>query len=523
MKLNTFYFKRKKSKMKATNNYYDMVIIGGGIVGCAIARELSKYKVSVAVLEKEDDVGWGTSCRNSGVVHAGFNNKPGTLMAQFCVEGNKSFAELCHQLDVPYKKIGKVVVARKKEEIKGLKELKIQGDKNQVADLKIIDSEELKRLEPNISGIAALYSPETAITSPYLLSIALAENALDNGVFFFLNTEVESIIRLNNSRFKIIANKREFTSSYIINSAGLYADKIARMAGTKKYHLYPCRGEYHILDKNVSWLINHLVYPVPQAGAGGLGIHLTPTIDGNILIGPSNEYIKSKDNLSVTSSVMKMLSSEARKFLPIISPGYIIRSYSGLRAKQAPSSEGGFWDFVIEESNTVDNFINLIGIESPGLTAAQPIAKRVVKIINKKERLNSNPNFNPFRKRILRFEEQDEETKKALIKQDPDYGEIICRCEKVTKKEILEAANNPLGARSLISIKYRTRAMMGRCQGGYCLPRIIEILRENFNLAPREITLKGKNSFLLTGYISDKENKSCQKKKSLSLEEELLV
>ena len=509
--------------MKKKNNYFDVLIIGGGAVGCAIARELSKYKVNVAVLEKEDDVGWGVSCRNSGVVHAGFNNKPGTLMAKFCVEGNKSFAELCHQLDVPYKKVGKVVVARKKEEIKGLKELKIQGDKNQVACLKIIDSEELKRLEPNISGIAALYSPETAITSPYLLSIALAENAFDNGVFFFLNTEVESITRLNNSCFKIITNKREFTSSYIINSAGLYADKIARMAGTRKYHLYPCRGEYHILDKNVSWLINHLVYPVPQAGAGGLGIHLTPTIDGNILIGPSNEYIKSKDNLSVTSSVMKVLSSEARKFLPLLSPGYIIRSYSGLRAKQAPSFEGGFWDFVIEESDTVDNFINLIGIESPGLTAAQPIAQRVVEIINKKERLNSNPNFNPFRKGILRFEEQDEETKKTLIKQDPDYGEIVCRCEKTTKKEILEAINNPLGARSLISIKYRTRAMMGRCQGGYCLPRIIEILRENINLAPREITLKGKNSYLLTGYRSNEVSKSCQKKKLLSLEEELLV
>ena len=509
--------------MKATNNYYDMVIIGGGVVGCAIARELSKYKVSVAVLEKEDDVGWGISCRNSGVVHAGFNNKPGTLMAQFCVEGNKSFAEFCHQLDVPYKKIGKVVVARKKEEIKGLKELKIQGDKNQVAGLKIINSEELKKLEPNIEGIAALYSPETAVTSPYLLTIALAENALDNGVSFFLNTEVESITRLNNSRFKIITNKREFTSSYIINSAGLYADKIARMAGTKKYHIYPCRGEYHILDKNVSWLINHLVYPVPQAGAGGLGIHLTPTIDGNILIGPSNEYIKSKDNLSVTSSVMKMLSAEVREFLPLISPQYIIRSYSGTRAKQAPSSEGGFWDFVIEESDTVDNFINLVGIESPGLTAAQPIAKRVVEIINKKERLNSNPSFNPFRKGILRFEEQDEEIKKTLIKQDPDYGEIVCRCEKITKKEILEAINNPLEARSLISIKYRTRAMMGRCQGGYCLPRIIEILREDFNLAPREVTLKGKNSYLLTGYRSNEVSKSCQKKKLLSLEEELLV
>jgi glycerol-3-phosphate dehydrogenase len=181
----------------------------------------------------------------------------------------------------------------------------------------------------------------------------------------------------------------------------------------------------------------------------------------------------------------------------------------GLRAKQAPSSEGGFWDFVIEESDTVDNFINLIGIESPGLTAVQPIAKRVVEIINKKERLNPDPRFNPFRKGILRFEEQDEETKKTLIKQDPDYGEIVCRCEKVTKKEILEAINNTLGARILISFKYRTRAMMGRCQGGYCLTRIIGILREYFELSPQEIILKGNNSYLLTGYRSNKVSRPC--------------
>ncbi|MBA7534485.1 hypothetical protein ES705_26733 [subsurface metagenome] len=371
--------------METIFKHYDVVIIGGGIVGCAIARELSRYKLNIAVLEKEADVGWGISCRNSGVVHAGFNNKPGTLMAQFCVEGNKSFAELCSQLDVPYKKIGKLVVAKKKEEVIDLKNLKKQGDANGVNNLQIIDLNEVKKLEPNIEGIAALYSPETAITSPYLLTIALAENAFDNGVSFLLNTEVKSITKLNNSHFRIKTNKREFTSSYVVNSAGLYADKIARMVGIKKYRLYPCRGEYHILDKNVSWLINHLVYPVPQAGTGGLGIHLTPTIDGNILIGPSNEYIKIKDNLSTTSPVMKMLSAEARKFLPLISPQYIIHSYSGLRAKQAPSSEGGFWDFVIEESDIVDNFINLIGIESPGLTAAQPIAKRVVEIVNKKE------------------------------------------------------------------------------------------------------------------------------------------
>jgi glycerol-3-phosphate dehydrogenase len=509
--------------MKTTNHHYHAVIIGGGVVGCAIARELSKYKVNVAVLEKEDDVGWGISCRNSGVVHAGFNNRSGTLMARLCVEGNKSFKELCHQLDVPYKKIGKLVVAKKKEEMKGLQKLKHQGDTNGVENLQIIDLNEMKRLESNIEGIAALYSPETAITSPYLLSIALAENALDNGVSFFLNTEVKSITRLNNSYFKITTNQGEFTSFYVINSAGLYADFIARMVGIKKYRLYPCRGEYHILDKNVSCLINHLVYPVPQASSGGLGVHITPTIDGNILLGPSNEYIKKKNNFSSTSKIMKMLTSESQDFLPLISSRDIIRSYSGLRAKQSPSSEGGFWDFVIEESDTVDNFINLIGIESPGLTAAQPIAQRVAGILNKKERLNSNLSFNPFRKGILRFEEQDEETKKTLIKQDPDYGEIVCRCEKVTKKEILEAVNNPLGARSLVSIKYRTRAMMGRCQGGYCQTRIMEILRESFKLNPQEITLKGKNSYLLTGYRSNKENKSCQKKKLLSLEEELLV
>jgi len=509
--------------VKTTNHHYDVVIIGGGVVGCAIARELSKYKTSIAVLEKEDDVGWGISCRNSGVVHAGFNYKSGTLRAQLCVEGNKSFAKLCHELDVPYKKIGKVIVAQKKEEIRELKKLKTQGEKNKVGGLQIIDSAELKRLEPNVKGIAALYSPETAIISPYLLTIALAENALTNGVSFFLNTEAKSIAKLRNSDFRINTNKGEFTSSYVINSAGLYSDKVAHMVEKDKYRIYPCRGEYYVLDKNASWIINHLIYPVPKAGTGGLGVHFTPTIDKNILIGPSNEYIKQKDNLSTTSQIMKMLSAEAQKFLPLISSRDIIRSYSGIRAKQAPPSEGGYWDFVIEESNSVNNFINLIGIESPGLASAQPIAKRVVEIINKKEKLSPNSNFNPFRKGILRFEEQDEETKKALIKQDPDYGEIICRCEQVTKKEILEAINNPLGAKSLISIKYRSRAMMGRCQGGYCQTRIMEILRESFKLSPQEINLKGNNSYLLTGYRSNKENESCKKKKLLSLEEGLPV
>jgi len=506
------------------NKKFGAIIIGGGVVGCAIARELSKYKINIALLEKEPDVGWGTSCRNTGVVHAGFSHIPGSLKAKYCVEGNKTYTEMCSQLDVPYKRLGKLVVAKNKVEFKNLDSLKIQGKKNGVLGLEIISKSDLKKMEPNIEGIGALLSPNSAITSPYLLTIALAENALDNGVSFFLNNEVKSITRLNNSYFKINTTKREFTSSYVINSTGLYADKIARMMGENKYRIYPYRGEYHILDKNASCLVNHLIYPAKhQVDKGGWGTHIVPTIDGNILIGPSIQAIKDKENYSNTQVKMRELYKEGRMFVPRISSKYFIRNYAGNRCKLPQKDSHDFHDYIIEESDTVDNFINLIGIESPGLTAAQPIAKRVVEIINKKERLNSNPNFNPLRKGILRFEEQDEETKKALIKQDPDYGEIVCRCEKVTKKEILEAINNPLGARSLISIKYRTRAMMGRCQGGYCQTRIIEILREHFKLDPEEITLKGNHSYLLTGYRSNKENKSCQKKKLLSLEEGLLV
>jgi len=494
------------------NKKFDVIIIGGGVVGCAIARELSRYKLSIALLEKEADVGWGISCRNTGVVHAGFSHIPGSLKAKYCVEGNKTYSKMCSQLDVPYKKLGKLVVAKNKEELKNLDNLKMQGKKNGVIGLEIINRSDLKKMEPNIEGVGALFSPNSAITSPYLLTIALAENALRNGVSFFLNTEVKSIAKLRNSDFRINTNKGEFASSYVINSAGLYSDKIASLIGIKGFRIHPYRGEYYVLDKNASWLVNHLIYPAKhQEEKGGWGTHIVPTIDGNILIGPSIQAIRDKENYSNTQAKMRELFREGKIFVPKISPKYFIRNYAGNRCKLPKKNSQGYWDFVIEESDSVNNFINLIGIESPGLTAAQPIAKRVVEIINKKEGLSPNSNFNPLRKGILRFEEQDEETKKALIKQDPDYGEIICRCEKVTKKEMLEAINNPLGAKSLISIKYRSRAMMGRCQGGYCLTRIIEILRNEFGLTLQEINLKGDNSYLFSGYRSDEVNKLCKK------------
>ncbi len=482
--------------MGKSTEKFDIIIIGAGVIGCSIARELSRFKVKVAVLEKEADVGWGASCRNSGVVHAGFNNQPGTLMAKYCVKGNKSFHKIAGELDVPYKKIGKLVVAKKENEIPGLKELKKQGEMNRVQGLAIIEKNEINKMEPNLEGIAALYSPNSAITSPYLYTIALAENAFKNNVQFFLNTEVKAI----KNNFLIFTQNGQFEANYIINSTGLYSDQIARMAGVGGYRIYPCRGEYYILDKNASYLVNHLIYPVPHVEEGGLGIHLTPTVDGNILIGPSNEYINEPEDYSITIETIQRLSQEAQQFLPAISSRYFIRNFAGIRAKQTPPSQGGYHDYIIEESQGVSNMINLIGIESPGLTAAQPIAQKVVSMIDKKEKLTPNPNFNPYQRGILRFEEQDEETRKKLIQEDPDYGEIICRCERVTKKEILQAMDNPLGARSLISIKYRARAMMGRCQGGYCLTRIMELLKERYNYQPEDFILKGSQSCMLSGY-----------------------
>ena len=488
-----------------TDNHFDVIIIGAGVVGCSIARELSRFKVRVAVLEKESDVGWGSSCRNSGVIHAGFNNQPGTLMAKYCVEGNQLFHSSAEELDIPFQKTGKLVVAKNNREIAGLKKLKKQGERNGVKNLDIISEKEIKKLEPNIKGVAALLSPETGITSPYLYTIALAENALKNGVQFYLDTELKNIKKKTSGKFVLNTTNKQFIADYLINSAGVYCDEIAKMADIDHYRIYPCRGEYYVLDKNVSSLISHLIYPVPSVEEGGLGIHITPTVDGNILIGPSNEYLNKKNDYAVTTEILQKLFQEAQEYLPAISAKYFIRNYAGIRAKQTPPLQGGYRDYVIEESEEVTNMINLIGIESPGLTAAYPIAKEVVTMIDKKEKLSPNPDFNPYRKGILRFEEQDEETKRKLVEQDPDYGEVICRCEQVTKKEILQAIDNPLGARSLISIKYRSRAMMGRCQGGYCQTRIMELLKEKYHYKWDDFLLRGSESYMLTGNRSNGE------------------
>ncbi|WP_313561956.1 NAD(P)/FAD-dependent oxidoreductase [Ruminiclostridium cellobioparum] len=483
-----------------TDNIFDIVIVGAGAVGCAVARELSGFDLKIAVLEKESDVAAGTSGRNSAVVHAGFNNKPGSLMAKLCVEGNEGFGKVCSQLDVPYKKTGKLIVAFDESDFAGIDQLMENGRKNGVKGLEFVEAHTVKKLEPHVGGIGAMLSPNTAITSPFIYTVALAENAAQNGVEFYFETEVNGISK-RDGLFRLTAGKRHFFSRYIINSAGLYSDRIAALAGDKGYEIYPCRGEYFILDKRTSQYLNMPVYPVPWPGLGGLGVHLTPTVEGNILIGPSAEYIKSKSDYSATKGVMDQLFKEAKELLPALEMKHIIRSYTGIRSKLVGPKTGGYGDFIIEESGVVPGLVNLIGIESPGLTASVPIGRMVRDIIAGREELVPKKDFIAERKGITPFRELTLEQKEKLIKECPEYGEIVCRCEGITKKEILDAINNPLGVTTLAGIKYRARPMMGRCQGGYCLTRIVDILKEQKGIEPEQVTLRGNNSKLFTGRV----------------------
>ena len=481
-------------------NCFDVLIVGGGAVGCAIARELSRSRLSIALLEKESDVACGTSGRNSAVVHAGFNNKPGTLMAQLCVEGNEGFEALCAELDVPYKKTGKLLVAFNEAEMETLARLVRQGETNGCKGLKLVDKATVQEMAPNVGGVGGFVSPNTAIFDPFQYTIALAENAITNGAKFYLEHEVTAIAK-EDGLFVVTTSKGVFRARILINSAGLYSDKVSAMAGVDEYRIYPCRGEYLILDKIAEEYLDIPVYPAPAAGIGGLGVHLTPTIHGNIIIGPSNEYIDQQEDYASTQEVLDKLFKEARMLLPPLQRKDIIGAYTGVRSKLAPPSEGGFRDFVIKEEPAVENFINLVGIESPGMTSSMPIARRVAAMVREKLNPEENPDFCGKRKGILRFAEQTPEKKAELIAQDPDYGEIICRCQQVTKKEIRQAIENPLGARTIAAIKYRAWATTGRCQGGYCLFRIVDILEKEYGVKIEDISQRGEGSELFTGRV----------------------
>jgi len=481
---------------------YDVLIIGGGVIGCAVARELSLYSLKIALLDKEGDVAEGTSKANSGVVHAGFNVKPGSLKARFNIEGADHFPAICEALGVPYRLTKKLVVAKDRSELPYLEKLLEQGKRNGSKGLSIIGASAIRAIEPDVRGEFALYSERTAVIAPAEFTIALAEVAHENGVEFHFNAEVAAIDRIG-SRYDVkTTDGSVYSAAIVINAAGLYSDRILSLVEAHDRSIHPCRGEYFVLDRVDENFLKTAVYPVPPADGSGLGIHITPTTEGNIIIGPSAEYINDRGDLATTKPVMETLKREAIELLPKLRDVAFIRSYAGIRAKLfVAGGASTFEDFVIEESRQNPGFISLIGIESPGLTSAPAIAEYVAReFIEPKKKLVRNPRAVTVRRAPRRIADMDGSELARACAADPAYGEIVCRCNHVSKAEIRAALENPLGTRTLSAVKKRTHAMMGRCQSGFCLPKLIEIMTEEYGMDPAYVVLNAPDSNVVAGY-----------------------
>jgi len=476
---------------------FHVAVIGGGVIGSAIAWELSKYDLNTAVFEKGSDVCSGVSKANSGVIHSGINSAPGSLKARFCVEGNKLMQPLSDKLGFSLKWTGKYVIAKNQEESKQLEKLMKVGKENRTPGLEIKTRSEIKKKEPNVPCHSALWVPTAGIILPYEFTIALAENAAINNVKFFLETKVTDI-KKEKQGFSIKTSKGNFQSDIVINATGLGCREITSMLEKPDFKLYPCRGEYLILDKNHSNLIHSMIYPVPPKELGVLGVHITPTVEGNILLGPSAEFIDDPEDKKTTKKMMKTLLKEAKEIIPAIPENAVIAAYSGIRCKLASSKEGGLADYKIEESKQNPGFINLAGIESPGLTAAPAIAKEIANMISKKIDLKTKKDFKT-KKINKRFSELNQNEQQKLIQKDRRWGRIVCRCEHITEAEVISALSNPLGAKTLSAVKYRCRAGMGRCQGGFCTQHIVRIMEQEFKLKPADIKLKSQESYLFSG------------------------
>ena len=475
---------------------YDVLIIGGGVVGSAIARELSAYKLHIGVLEKNFDVCNETSGRNSGVVHGGFAYDTGTLKAKLCVQGNRLMDELSDELGFSFNRCGKVLVGNTEQERQSLEHTIQQGKKNGATELSLISEEELHHLVPKAVGKFALLSKNSGIVDPFNLTIALAENAAQNGVSYFFDTEATGISR-QDSLWQVQTSKGVYTTKWIINAAGLNCGVISDLLGITGYKIIGSKGDYIILDKKTGSLLPMPVYPVPSNTY--MGIHVTNTTDGNVIIGPNADTVIDVADYGVLQKNREYLTESASKIWPCIQRSDCIRNYSGILPKLV-DADGAIQDFKIEIQDTIAPCaVNLVGIESPGLTAAVPIARMVRDMMQERIKLEPNLHYNPRRKTFPRFAALDDMQKAALISQNPDYGELICRCEKVSKAELINAIRNPLGVHTITGIKYRTRAMMGRCQGGYCQMRLTQLIEQETGCIPEDITYERKDSHPFTG------------------------
>lgn len=474
----------------------DVLIIGAGVIGCSVAKELSKYDLKIVVLDKETDICEQTSKANSGIVHSGYDAHPGSLKARMNILGSKMMEKVCKDLDVPFKRNGSLVLAFNEADYPKLDALKKQGDLNGVEGLRILSKAEVLAMEPNLSDTvtAALYAPTGGIVDPFKLTIAMAEVANQNGVEFHLSTKVIDVEN-HSDHFVVYTDKGEYTSKIVVNCAGVYSDDINNQLSQYKLKITPRKGEYCLFDKEVGNTVSHTVFQLPTAL--GKGVLVTPTPDGNLLIGPTANDIIDKSDTSTTQEGLNSVVAKARQSIKQIPMGFVITAFAGLRATEA----GG--DFVLGEVRDVPNFYNAVGIESPGLTSAPAIGEYLSMMISERLHAKEKPSYVKTRKDIVHFEALSMEEKAALIRENPEYGKIICRCELVTLAQIKDAIHRPLGATTLDGIKRRTRAGAGRCQGGFCSPRIVEILSKELHKDPRDIVKFNSDSVMLVEFDKD--------------------
>lgn len=470
---------------------YDVAVIGAGVVGGLVARTLMKYKLKVCILEAQNDVAMGATKANSAIVHGGFDAKEGSLKALLNVRGCKMMESVCKELGVSYKNNGSLVVGFNDEDRAVLNELLERGVKNGVERLRILEKDELKELEPNLSEnvTCALYAPTAGIVCPYTLAISAIGNAMDNGAELKCNFKVIGIDEIENG-YKVSAENDAVEARYVINCAGVYSDEIAKMVGDDSFSVHPRRGEYILLDKECGDTVSCTIFRTPSKM--GKGILVTPTVHGNLLLGPTAFDMEDKEDKDTTAEGFANILGNTHETVSGVALNKTITSFCGLR------SVGSTGDFIINSPKK--GFINTAGIESPGLTSAPAIAEYIADMLKDEGlEMEINPEFNPIRKSYHAFAEASQEEKNAVIKENPAYGKIVCRCEGVTEGEIVDAIRRNPKPRDLDGVKRRTRAQMGRCQGGFCGPYITELLAKELNIPYESVTKFGGESIINIG------------------------
>ncbi len=474
---------------------YDVIIIGAGVSGCAIARELSRRKGNFLVIDRAEDVCCGTSKANSAIIHAGYDAPKGSLMAKLNVQGSRMMPELARELDFAYKNIGSLVVMMDESHRENLVHLYENGIANGVEGLRIVEQQELREMEPHISpdAVAALYAPTAAIVCPFGLTYALAENAAKNGVSFQFDTEVTHI-EATQGGWKLTTSKGDLETKVVVNAAGVYADKLHNMVSHEPMTIVPRRGDYFLLDRAVEGFVNHTIFQLPTKF--GKGVLVTPTVHGNTIVGPTAIDIADKDSTATTQEGLDQVRAKSSIVIRDLPLRQTITSFAGLRAHDTRHR------FTIEE--TTPGFVDCAGIESPGLSCSPAIGVMVADIVTNILHLEENPGFDGKRKGILDPKSLSFEARAKLIAENPAYGTVVCRCETITEGEIIDAIHRTPGARSIDGVKRRTRAGMGRCQGGFCSPKVMEILARELHVPLSEVTKSGGASRLIVGTNKDR-------------------